>query len=110
MASAHVAGGIAAIREAVPSATADEIDNALALSGIPVFDSRNGITTPRIEINEAIGLLEMNIPPPGDPGGGEGTPAATSSSSGGGGSGCGLVGIECLLVLGLVRLGRHSRR
>lgn len=110
MASAHVAGGIAAIREAVPSATADEIDNALALSGIPVFDSRNGITTPRIEINEAIGLLEMNIPPPGDPGGGEGTPAATSSSSGGGGGGCGLVGIECLLVLGLVRLGRRSRR
>ena len=110
MASAHVAGGIAAIREAVPSATADEIDNALVLSGIAVFDSRNGITTPRIEINETIGLLETNIPPPGDPGGGEGTPAATSSSSGGGGGGCGLVGIECLLVLGLVRLGRRSRR
>jgi subtilisin family serine protease len=104
MASSHVAGVIAAIREAVPSASADEIENALALSGVPVFDARNGITKPRIQVPETITLLETNGPPPG----GGTTPATTTPSSGGGGSGsCGLVGIESFLVLGLVRLGRR---
>jgi hypothetical protein len=104
MASAHVAGAIATIREAVPAATADEIDNALALSGLPVFDTRNGVTTPRLRVAEAIDLLDAGA------GGGGSTPAATEESSGGGGGGgCGLVGIEPLLVLGLVRLGRRRR-
>jgi subtilisin family serine protease len=106
MASSHVAGVIAAIREAIPSASADEIENALALSGVPVFDARNGITKPRIQVPEAITLLETNGPPPGGGSGGS-TPAITTPSSGGGGGGsCGLVGIESFLVLGLVRLGR----
>jgi subtilisin family serine protease len=104
MASSHVAGVIATIREAIPSATADEIENALALSGVPVFDARNGITKPRIQVPEAITFLETNGPPPG----GGTTPATTTSSSGGGG-GCGLVGIESFLVLGLVRFARRRR-
>ena len=114
MASAHVAGAIATIREAFPSASADEIDNALALSGVAILDSRNGITKPRIRVLEAITLLETASPPPVDPtdpppGGGTGgsTSAATTGSSGS--RGCGLVGIECFLVLGLVRLGRLRR-
>jgi subtilisin family serine protease len=104
MASSHVAGVIATIREAIPSATADEIENALALSGVPVFDARNGITKPRIQVPEAITFLETNGPPPG----GGSTPATTTSSSGGGG-GCGLVGIESFLVLGLVRFAKRRR-
>jgi hypothetical protein len=112
MAAAHVAGAIAAIREALPSATADEIDNALALSGVAILDSRNGITKPRIRVLEAITLLETATPPPVDPtdpppGGGIGGSAPAAASSSSGGSGCGLVGIESLLVLGLVRLGRR---
>jgi len=108
MAASHVAGGIAAIREAIPSATADEIENALALSGVPVFDARNGITRPRIQVPEAITFLETNGPPPGGGNGGT-TPAATTISGDGGGGTCGLVGIEPFLVLGLVRLGSGRR-
>jgi subtilisin family serine protease len=108
----HVSGSIATIREAVPSASADEIENALILSGIPILDTRNGITTPRIRVQEAVVLLKSTMPEPADPedpaaagSSGSGGPAATASSSGGGG-GCGLVGFEPFLVLGLIRLGR----
>jgi subtilisin family serine protease len=116
MATPHVAGSIATIREAIPNATADEIENALVLTGFPVLDTRNGITTPRLQVQEALVLLESTIPDSSDPvdpppggGSGSGTPAATSSSGGGGGGGCGLVGLEPFLMLGLVRLGRTGR-
>ncbi len=115
MASAHVAGAIATIREAVPNATADEIENALALSGVAVFDSRSGFTTPRIQLAEAITLLETTMGSPAEPNGSaangsdwESSPAAATTSSSGGG-GCGLVGIECFLVLGLARLAKRWR-
>ena len=117
MATPHVSGSIATIREAIPSASADEIENALGLSGMPVLDTRNGITTPRIQVQDAIVLLESTMPPSADPGdpppaGGNGPsgPAATSSSSGGGGGSCGLIGIEPFLVLGLVRFVRLAPR
>jgi len=102
MASAHVAGAVAAILEAVPTATADEIDNALVLTGTPILDARNGVTTSRIEVEDAISLLEGS-------GGGGSTPASTGSG-GGGGSDCGLVGIELFLALGVTRIARHMRR
>ncbi len=117
MATPHVSGSIAIIREAIPTASADEIENALALSGSPVLDTRNGITTPRLQVQDAIVLLESTMPDPdplGDPppagGGGSGSPAATASSGGGGGGGCGLVGLEPFLILGLVRIGRGRAR
>lgn len=117
MATPHVAGAIAAIREAVPGASADEIDNALVLSGLAILDPRNGITTPRIRVLDTIDLLESTMVPPGQSGGSSsgggsanGPPAATASSGGGGGGGCGLVGLEPFLVLGLIRLGRGRRR
>lgn len=112
IATPHVAGAIAAIREAFPNASATEVENALILSGLPVEDSRNGITKTRIRVVDAIDLIATLTAPAGDPadpadpvtnGGGTGTP----SSSGGGG--CGLVGIEPLLVLGIARLGRRRR-
>jgi subtilisin family serine protease len=117
MATPHVAGALAVIREAVPDAKPTEIENALALSGKPILDTRNGVTTPRLRVQDAISLLQSTTLPavdPVDPGPGSegsGTPsAARTSSSGGGGGACGLVGIEPFLVLGLVRLGGRRRR
>ena len=80
MATPHVAGAIASIREALPTATPDEIDNALALTGIPILDTRNGETTPRIQVQETIALLESTMPDPGDP-----PPGRRSRSRRGGG-------------------------
>lgn len=90
MATPPVTGSIASIREAIPGVTADEIDNALGLTGVPVLDSRNGITAPRIQLEDAIVLLESTQPDPGDPadppaaeGSGTNGGAASPSSSGG---------------------------
>ena len=113
MATPHVSGALAAIREAMPDATVDEIENALVLSGQPILDGRNGITTPRIRVDQAIAMLEAAGPPagggedpPGSGSGGDDNPLASQSGAGGGGGGCGLVGIEPFLVLALVRRGR----
>ena len=103
MATPHVAGAIADIREAMPDATVDEIENALMLSGQPILDGRNGITTPRIRVDQAIAVLAAAAPPSEDD---DANPAASQSGAGGGG-GCGLIGIEPFLVLALVRRGRR---
>ncbi len=113
MATPHVAGAIAAIREAVPSASVAEIENALVLAGQPILDDRNGITTPRLRVDQAIAMLEAAGPPSGggDPAGAGGAgddAVASQSEGGGGGGGCGLVGIEPFVVLALVR--RRRRR
>ena len=117
MATPHVAGAIAAIREAVPKASVDEIENALVLAGEPVLDGRNGITTPRIRLDAAIALLGAAGPPaggggaaPGAGGAGGGSDGGTATPSSGGGGGCGLVGLEPFLILALVRRGALRRR
>lgn len=107
LATPHVVGAIATIREAVSDATANEISNALALSGVAVSDARNGVTTPRIRVLEAITLLEAAVPPPGPSASGVSPAIATPSKNGGGA--CGLLGLEPLLILGIVRLGRRRR-
>jgi subtilisin family serine protease len=109
MATPHVAGAFAAIREAVPGASVDEIENALVLAGQPILDGRNGITTPRLRVDQTIAMLESAGPPSG---GGEaaGDGGDGGSSGGGGGGGCGLVGLEPFLVLALARRGRARRR
>ncbi|MEZ4281698.1 MAG: S8 family serine peptidase [Myxococcota bacterium] len=115
MATPHVAGAIAAMREAMPGASVDEIENALVLAGEPIVDGRNGFTIPRVQLDAAITLLEAAGPPAGGGGaapgagaggGGDGGGSA-SPSSGGGGGGCGLVGLEPFLILALVRGGRR---
>lgn len=106
MATPHVAGAFAAIREAVPDASVGEIENALVLAGQPILDDRNGITTPRLRLDQTIALLAAADPPPDDD-----EPSTTGEeSSGGGGGGCGLVGLEPFLVLALVRRARARRR
>ena len=59
MAAPHVAGAIAAIRSACPSATADAIENALKSTGTPITDTRPGgsQTKPRIRVDLAVQSL-----------------------------------------------------
>lgn len=57
MATPHVAGAWAVLKSRAPAATVDRILGALTSTGVPVFDSRNGITKPRIQINFAASAL-----------------------------------------------------
>jgi subtilisin family serine protease len=57
MAAPHVAGAWALLRSYDPSATVDEILNALKITGVKIQDSRNGLTKPRINVYAAAPLL-----------------------------------------------------
>ena len=54
MASPHVAGAVAVLGSAAPGATADEIEEALTSSGLPIIDWRNGVEVPRLQVDAAI--------------------------------------------------------
>ncbi|MBI3147380.1 MAG: S8 family serine peptidase [Betaproteobacteria bacterium] len=88
-ATPHAAGAWAILKQKKPTATVDEILNALVRTGHPVLDTRNGITKPRIQLNLA--LLDMS----------PGTPIPTLS-------GWLLVGLAGLLAMG--GLGALRRR
>jgi subtilisin family serine protease len=65
MASPHVAGAIALMRERHPDATIDEILGALRTSGVTVQDI-SGLSFPRIQVDDAIGqLFDIFNPPVG---------------------------------------------
>ncbi len=53
-ASPAAAGAAAILKEAAPSATTALVKNALAVNGAPVFDSRNNVTKPFLNIQPAI--------------------------------------------------------
>ncbi len=57
MATPHVAGAFAMLRAAFPAATVTDIENALESTGVGIFDSRNGLTIPRIQIDAAYNAL-----------------------------------------------------
>jgi len=57
MATPHVAGAFAMLRAAFPSASVTDIENALESTGVGIFDSRNGLTIPRIQIDAAYSFL-----------------------------------------------------
>lgn len=57
MATPHVAGAFAMLRAEFPSATVTDIENALEATGVGIFDSRNGLTIPRIQIDAAYNFL-----------------------------------------------------
>ena len=61
MAAPHVTGAWAVIKSKAPDATVDEVLNALINTGHPVYDSRNGITKPRIDVMAAINSLTPPI-------------------------------------------------
>ncbi|TYR36404.1 S8 family serine peptidase, partial [Mesorhizobium microcysteis] len=62
MASPHVAGAFATLRQAFPNATVDQIENALKSTGTGI--SSAGVTKPRINVNSARIVLGGGTPPP----------------------------------------------
>ena len=59
MATPHVAGSWAVLKQAVPAATVDEVLSALVTTGVPITDTRSGtpITKPRIQVDRALEAL-----------------------------------------------------
>ncbi|MGZ9243015.1 MAG: Calx-beta domain-containing protein [Candidatus Binatia bacterium] len=57
MATPHVSGAFAILKQAAPHATVSQMLAALQISAQPVFDLMNGLTKPRIRILDALGQL-----------------------------------------------------
>ena len=53
MATPHVAGAVALLRSLHPNMSIDAIENALEATGVPVTNSSNNVTTPRIRVDLA---------------------------------------------------------
>lgn len=60
MATPHVTGAWAVLKQARPMATTSEIESALACTGVPV--TRSGVTKPRIDVLGALDILRGNRP------------------------------------------------
>lgn len=54
----HVAGAWAVIKSKAPNASVEQVLSALKSTGMPITDSRNNITRPRIQVDAALGALE----------------------------------------------------
>lgn len=61
MATPHVAGAFALLRSAQPAATVDSILNALKSTGVSITDTRNGLSKPRIQVDQARTALGSNL-------------------------------------------------
>lgn len=61
--SPHVAGAVALLRQIDPQLTPDAIEQLLESTGRPIVDSRNGITTPRLDLFAAVMKLRSNETP-----------------------------------------------
>lgn len=70
-ASPHVAGAAAMARSAFPADTLDQTIGRLTSAGMPVTDPRNGILTPRLDLN----AIAQPVPVPAFPEGGAGIAA-----------------------------------
>ncbi len=57
MATPHLAGAWAVLKSAKPTSTVSEILTALVNTGKPILDSRNSITKPRIQVDQAVYAL-----------------------------------------------------
>lgn len=67
MAAPHVAGAVAVLSAAFPNESAEEILVRITNSGVPVYDPRNGITKPRLNLRAALGSLIPPTTPPTNP-------------------------------------------
>jgi len=67
MSTPHVAGSWAILMSAVPGATVDDVLNSLKNTGKAIIDTRNGLTFPRIQVDDALNDLGVvPAPPPPD--------------------------------------------
>lgn len=57
MATPHVAGAWAILKQKKPTASVSEVLNAFVTTGKSVTDPRNGITKPRIQVAQALGAI-----------------------------------------------------
>ena len=58
----HVSGAWAILKQAAPNATVNQILSALQNTGVPIYDSRNGLTKPRIQVDKALQALDHTAP------------------------------------------------
>lgn len=63
MAAPHVAGCWAVLRQGKPSASVDELKQALAVTGVAVTDWRNGLVRPRIDCKAALDRINAAAAP-----------------------------------------------
>ncbi|MEM8600419.1 MAG: S8 family serine peptidase, partial [Bacteroidota bacterium] len=78
MAAPHVAGAWAVLKQKFPTASVTEILDKLTTTGVPVTDSRNNVTKPRIQLDAALntgGTTWLSVAPP------SGTVQASGSAS-----------------------------
>lgn len=54
MAAPHVAGAWAVLKEKAPDASVEQVQAALTVTGVPIFDLRNHVTTARINVRNAL--------------------------------------------------------
>ena len=65
MATPHVAGAWAVLKQAAPAATVDQILNALQTTGKPITDTRTGVTKSRIRLDQALAtFVSVTAPTP----------------------------------------------
>ncbi|AKS40465.1 S8 family serine peptidase [Wenzhouxiangella marina] len=62
MATPHVAGAIALLKSAHPNASVDQIEAALASTGVPVTESPSGLVRPRIRVDLAHAVIDATPP------------------------------------------------
>ena len=62
MAAPHVAGAIAAIKSASPTASVADIENALTTTSSNIVDPRNGLSLNLVNVAEAIGMIKKSAP------------------------------------------------
>jgi len=61
MATPHVAGAFAILKQAAPTAAVDAILSALQTTGVSINDPRNNITTSRINVEAA--MYQLTVTP-----------------------------------------------
>ncbi len=62
MAAPQVTGAIAVLKSKISNATVAQVVNALVTSGLSVTDTRNGVTKPRIRVDQALSVLTATGP------------------------------------------------